>query len=566
MIQKLYTFEENKELLEDFKKSDKFMLNLVFIHWILVSTLSAYSYNTYLLGLVGGGLLYFITLVAYKLYSGTPAFRIMVGIVLMTFTIISIQQNLGRIEMHFHVFIALAFLTVYKDLRPATIASVYIIVHHLLFTYYQMNNVSFFDTQIMVFNYSCGYDIAFLHAFYVIFEWIILYIVINSNVESFEKIHKYRYQLLHSNDNLQESVNNFQELFNMAREGIIILDENKNIVEFNKAARNIFGYKKKEFLGINVFKLIPPEEVEKVQTAIKKNIAEPYELNLLRKNGTIFPTLTSGANIVRNKKLWRISTILDLTEIKNKEQALIKSEKLAAMGDMIGNIAHQWRQPLSVISTSATGMQVQIKFSALSDEEIDKNCDLINTNAQYLSKTIDDFRDFIKGDREQVVFNLKHTVSSFIQLIEGSVKSNNIELISKIQDDIEIYGYPNELIQCFMNIYNNSKDVLVKLDEDDRFIFIDSFSQDDTIFIQFTDSGGGIPQKVLPKIFEPYFTTKHKTQGTGLGLHMTYNLIVDGMNGTIDAQNTTFTHNDKKYKGAVLTIKIEKSLDSKNGK
>jgi len=566
MIQKLYTFEQNKELLEDFKKSDKFMLNLVFIHWILVSTLSAYSYNTYLLGLVGGGLLYFITLVAYKLYNGTPAFRIMVSIIIMTYTIISIQQNLGRIEMHFHVFIALAFLTVYKDLIPATIASLYIIVHHLLFTYLQINNVAFFDTQIMIFNYGCGYDIAFLHAFYVVFEWIILYIIIKNNSKNFKEIHQYRYQLLNSNDSLQESLNNFQELFNMAREGIIILDENKNIVEFNNAAKHILGYKKKELLGINVFDFIPQEEIEKVQEAIKKNIAEPYELKLLRKNGTIFPTLTSGANIVRNKKLWRISTILDLTEIKNKEQALIKSEKLAAMGDMIGNIAHQWRQPLSVISTSATGMKVQMKFAALSNEEISKNCDLINTNAQYLSKTIDDFRDFIKGDREQVIFNLKHTIYSFVQLIEGSVKNNNIELILRIQEDIQIFGYPNELIQCFMNIYNNSKDVLIKLDENDRFIFIDTYSQNDTTIIKFTDSGGGIPPKILPKIFEPYFTTKHKTQGTGLGLHMTYNLIVDGMDGTIDAQNTTFTHNEKEYTGAVLTIKIDKSLDSKNGK
>jgi len=108
-----------------------------------------------------------------------------------------------------------------------------------------------------------------------------------------------------------------------------------------------------------------------------------------------------------------ILTLVDITDIRDKDKLLFEQSKLASMGDMIGNISHQWRQPLSVISTIATGMKMQKEFGILNDEKFYKNCDTINTQAQYLSKTIDDFKDFIKGDREKSLFTLKDTINSF---------------------------------------------------------------------------------------------------------------------------------------------------------
>ncbi|MCK5111405.1 MAG: HAMP domain-containing histidine kinase [Arcobacteraceae bacterium] len=241
---------------------------------------------------------------------------------------------------------------------------------------------------------------------------------------------------------------------------------------------------------------------------------------------------------------------------KATQKQLFKSEKMASMGEMLGNIAHQWRQPLSVISTGATGMQLQKEHGVLDDETFNKTCEGINRNAQYLSKTIDDFKNYIKGDRIQVSFDLKKKIGSFINLVESSIKKNSINVILNLQDDIKIKGYPSELIQCFINIFNNAEDVLAELNKEDRYLFISTFDKKDKVIIKIKDSGGGIPNEVMQRIFEPYFTTKHQSQGTGLGLHMTYTLIVKGMGGNIGVKNVSYKYNGKKYTGAEFIISI----------
>jgi len=238
------------------------------------------------------------------------------------------------------------------------------------------------------------------------------------------------------------------------------------------------------------------------------------------------------------------------------QKKLFKSEKLASMGEMIGNIAHQWRQPLSVISTGATGMKLQKEFDCLSDEVFNKTCDAINNNAQHLSKTIDDFKNFIKGDREKKIFNLSKNINSFLHLLEGTIKNNDIEIILDLNDNIQINGYENELIQCFINIFNNSKDAIIEEKVRDGLFFITAKIEKDMSIIKIKDNAGGISEKILAKIFEPYFTTKHKSQGTGLGLHMTYNLIVDGMNGTIEAKNIAYSWKRNAYLGTEITITL----------
>ena len=243
-------------------------------------------------------------------------------------------------------------------------------------------------------------------------------------------------------------------------------------------------------------------------------------------------------------------------KVKQKDQMISEQSKMAAMGEMLGNIAHQWRQPLSIISTGATGMLAQKEYGLLNDEQFNTTCKAINENAQYLSKTIDDFKNFIKGDRIKKVFNLKENIKSFLHLVEGSIKTHDINLILKVDNSIEVNGYGNELIQCFINIFNNSKDALKENVEKDRIIMISASIKEDHTVIKFTDNGKGIPADILPKIFEPYFTTKHKSQGTGLGLNMTYKFIVDGMKGELIAENKKFVYNNNEYTGAEFTISL----------
>ncbi len=254
-------------------------------------------------------------------------------------------------------------------------------------------------------------------------------------------------------------------------------------------------------------------------------------------------------------------TMQNITELKNKDKLLFEQSKMAAMGEMIGNIAHQWRQPLSVISSGATGLKVQREYEKLSDKQLYKVCNMINENAQYLSKTIDDFKNFIKGDREKSDFFISSEIEKLRTLMDSSIRTYNLQLSVNIKDDIIVRGYENELLQCFINIFNNAKDVLKKNNENERFIDIDIGSDGENLHILFKDNGGGMDENIQSKIFEPYFTTKHQSQGTGLGLHMTYNIIVNGMGGNISVKNIKISKNGKEYTGAQFTVNlpIEKS-------
>ncbi len=238
------------------------------------------------------------------------------------------------------------------------------------------------------------------------------------------------------------------------------------------------------------------------------------------------------------------------------KEKLYESEKMASMGEMIGNIAHQWRQPLSVISTAASGIQIHHEHKILNDKLLIESCETILENTENLSEIINNFNDFINNDRKKELFDLKENLNKFLNLIVGSVKNDNINIILEINDNIKLNGYPAELIQCYMNIYNNSNDAFHDNGIENRIIIISVRKEDSETLISFQDNAGGIVEDILPKIFEPYFTTKHKSQGKGLGLHMTYNLIVNGMNGSIEASNKKFIYDEKENHGLEIVIKL----------
>ena len=242
--------------------------------------------------------------------------------------------------------------------------------------------------------------------------------------------------------------------------------------------------------------------------------------------------------------------------IQNKDKVLFQQSKMAAMGEMIANIAHQWRQPLSVISTIASNIKVQKELNNLDENLLTNNMNEIVVQTQYLSKTIDDFREFIEDNKEKELFNLHKALTDTISILNASFKNNYIQIFySNEAEDFIFDGYKNQFEQSLINILNNAKDALVeKMPSDERFIFIDANKIGDNLVIKISDNAQGIKEDIIERIFEPYFTTKHKSKGTGLGLYMTYDIVVKHLSASLSVQNIHFKHNDKDYTGAEFKI------------
>ena len=371
---------------------------------------------------------------------------------------------------------------------------------------------------------------------------------------------------------LQSEKEQIQTIVESNNNAIIAVNFKGEIITYNKKAQEIFGWTKQEMLGTkNLLNIIPPQyqqqHIEAIAAYFKTGILNGVLDNArqaegLHKDGTIFPIRISIGSKFKSSDTIVIANISDISQEKQQDKLILQQSKMVAMGEMIGNIAHQWRQPLSVISTGATGLKLQHEHGMLTDEILINTSDSINDNAQYLSKTIDDFKNFIKGDRKKSIFNLSKTIQSFLNLVDGAIHSNNINMILDLDDNIKIDGYENELTQCIINVFNNSKDALNDLEQNpenkelEKFIFISTEIMQNDIVIKIKDNANGIPSDILPKIFEPYFTTKHQSQGTGIGLQMTYNLIVDGMGGNIEANNVEFDYKSKSYIGAEFRIVI----------
>ena len=244
-----------------------------------------------------------------------------------------------------------------------------------------------------------------------------------------------------------------------------------------------------------------------------------------------------------------------INENREKDNMYAQQSKMAAMGEMLQNIAHQWRQPLSSISMLSSGVKFKKELDILDDKDLYKSMEDINKSTKYLSQTIEDFSDFFNPNKELTLFNLEKTINKALNILEVQFKDKNIKIVQSIED-ININGYENEFIQVIINICNNAKDELIKSNLDEKIIIIEVKKKNDFVFISIKDNAGGINESIIDRIFEPYFTTKHKSQGTGIGLYMSREIIVKHMNGLISVENDQFTFNNRKYKGAMFKIRL----------
>ncbi len=238
-------------------------------------------------------------------------------------------------------------------------------------------------------------------------------------------------------------------------------------------------------------------------------------------------------------------------ELQQKDTLIFQQAKLAAIGEMIGNIAHQWRQPLNSIGVLMMKLEINSEQKTISKDIVLDAVDGTNSVIGYMSKTIDDFRNFFMPNKDKEVFIMKDVVDSLSNLMLPQLNALNIKLEVTGDKNIKLYGYKNELQQVMINIIGNAKDALKSNDNiSEGVISVDITSKDDIVGIKISDNAGGIPNSIINSIFDPYFTTKFKSQGTGLGLYISKVIIENNMEGTLSVEND--------QEGAVFVIKLKK--------
>ncbi len=248
-----------------------------------------------------------------------------------------------------------------------------------------------------------------------------------------------------------------------------------------------------------------------------------------------------------------VKKAIELT--KEKEKQFFDQVKMAQMGELIGNIAHQWRQPLSVISTAASGMKIKKELEVLSDEDFYHYSDSILNNVTFLSDTIDEFRDYIKESHREKEIIIQDRVKMAFKMVETSYKIENIRIIEDVmeKEPIKFQLILGELLQVIIAILNNAREALTGKKSSDKWLKYSVYKDEYSVIITIEDNAGGIKDEIMDKIFNPYFTTKHQSHGTGIGLYSSYDIVVNHLGGTLEVENSEH--------GAKFFIKLPLNLN-----
>jgi PAS domain S-box-containing protein len=331
---------------------------------------------------------------------------------------------------------------------------------------------------------------------------------------------------------------------------IVITDIHGNIQFVNPYFTLVTGYTAKEAIGQNprvlasgyttkdeyegLYNTIIHKEAWKgVFKNIKKNGEEYWETAIISpivdKDGTITNYIGVKQDISEKVAMESL--------LKDQEEMMIAQSRHAAMGEMIGMIAHQWRQPLTVISMGANNMLLDIEMDDISPSTFKNEARLIIEQVHHLSRTIEDFRNFFRPDNEKESVDVKDIISETFNIIGKGLEHNEIKINFSFDFTTPIKIYKRELIQVLINLINNSKEAMIENTKGEKVLFISTKEETDSVIIEVCDNGGGIKQDIINKIFEPYFSTKDKLTGTGLGLYMSKTIITEHLRGDIRAKN-----------------------------
>ena len=352
---------------------------------------------------------------------------------------------------------------------------------------------------------------------------------------------------------LLTSKNKFENIFQSGSDCIFVIStsDSGQIVEVNDKVMRSLGFTKTELLSKRYFDISSVMDrpyLEKLTQDLKnrqnvmfedlllgaKDITIPVEINMRKLADDMSDQLVMISRDITMKKKFEAES----EENKKREALMIYQSRLAAMGEMIGSIAHQWRQPLSGISMIFNNLEDAYRYGELDDVYLNQQGKRMQELVKYMSQTIDDFRFFFNPNNDTEDFLISNVIDKTLEFLKESIRLNNIEIIYEMDQDALLNGRPNQLSQVIFSILKNAIDVIMIEGAENRKIWIRIHKMHHGLTLEIEDSGGGTPQNQLDKIFDAYFTTKERHNGTGLGLYISKVIVEKNFSGKIMAKNT----------------------------
>jgi diguanylate cyclase (GGDEF)-like protein/PAS domain S-box-containing protein len=471
-------------------RSDKTMLYLIALHWFIGAAITSVEYETYQIGFLSGGLYFLIILLSYIFFRGQKEFRILVGIVLMLFTMLYIQQSLGRIEMHFHIFIAISFLTLYKDSYAVVSALITTIIHHMLFNYMQEHQMMLFGEPVYIFNYGCGYDIVLLHIIFVVFESLVIFYFIKISKEDFIHLILAKKNYQDMAENLETAVETrtkelrklntvFEEAQQITHLGNWEWNISEGSLKWSDEIYRIFGLKPKSILPTyNKFtSFVHPEDrtyvTENIDLALKNNI--PYDVvHRIIDHNNMLKHVHQRAHIDRDQKgnpIRMLGTVQDITRETHIQSELRKSEdkfKILTENSYTGILMHNdsilYANPKFIEMTGYS--QHEFSSTNLTDIFSTTNNDFINTLHQDLKeeKSIKQYDD--------IQMNCKDGSTKLVSVFSMTIEyEGKLVFLSNIFDISDIRK-AEEQIKMLSQIVEQTDDLIKMTDNKGRITYV----------------------------------------------------------------------------------------------
>lgn len=380
-------------------------------------------------------------------------------------------------------------------------------------------------------------------------------------------------ELRQARDSVEKALNRYTHLYDFAPVGYFTLDGNGDISAVNLAGASLIGGVRSRLIGrrFGLFVAVPsrPAFTEFLRSVSVSQIKDSCEVALLNDAGQPVVvqieamSTASGqefrlaliditerrhaeeALAVKKQELEELNGSLeariaqDLDDLRQKDQMLILQDRRAVMGEMINNIAHQWRQPLNVLGLYLQGLSMAYDSAEFNREFLENRVCKSMKLIVNMSRTIDDFMNFFRSDKEKVTFSVNQEIRRTLTLIKENFLSQKVRIKLLTDGTPTISGFPSEYAQVLMNILMNARDELVSNNVKDAMISIHSFVEGASTVVTITDNSGGIADEIIDKIFDPYFTTKGPDKGTGIGLFMSKTIIEKNMGGRLTVRNSS---------------------------
>jgi PAS domain S-box-containing protein len=379
-------------------------------------------------------------------------------------------------------------------------------------------------------------------------------------------------ELCNARDSMEELLEKYTDLYDFAPVGYFTIHRDERIITVNLSGATLLGLPRAALIGQRFQRFVAPESARLFSDFIAKLFVFGEKLSCevrlsTADNSALFVQIEAAALAageeyriavidiserrraeaalaVKQEELETLNSSLEVTiaqaveKLHQRDQIMIFQDRRAVMGEMINNIAHQWRQPLNSLGMLVQQISFFHMLGELTDETVKKNVGQAMIIIKQMSQTINDFWGFFRTDKERVTFGLNKVIEQALSLVELSFKAQNIAIRHQCEGNPVVKGFPSEYVQVVMNIIMNARDALVTKKVADALISIHTYAEGKSSIVTITDNAGGIADEVMGEIFKPYFTTKGADKGSGIGLFMSRTIIEESMGGALSVRNT----------------------------